>query len=123
MTKISLRSHPEVLFANSSNNIEMILRIENPQDHPIWVETDVSIPENLSLSPNTSLKKGRVRIGIIGKNEYLEKAIRIYGSQLTSAQQYQGTLVLYFFNKDGVIENRLEHPFEVKCEIKKEATF
>jgi hypothetical protein len=122
MVSLSIRNHPEVLFAYSANYIEVILRVENPAQHPIWAEADLVVPENLSLSPNTALKKGRVRIGIVAKNEYLEKAVRVYSGAYTNPQMYRCNATLYIFNHDGVIDQRMEKAVDIRCEAKKEAS-
>lgn len=122
MVKLSIRSHPEVLFGFSSNHVELVLRVENHDKHPVWAEADVKVPERISLSPNTHLGKGRLRVGIIGKGEFLEKAVRLYGNSLTNPQMYQCGITLYAFNKDGIIDSRLEKSFNLRCELKKEAS-
>lgn len=122
VVKLSLRSHPDVLFAYSINYVEVILRVENPADHPMWAEADIAAPEKLSLSPDSALRKGRVRVGIVGKNEFLEKAVRVYGNSFTNPQMYRINTTLYFFNKDGVIDGRMEKSLDIRCEMKKEAS-
>jgi hypothetical protein len=102
--------------------VELILRVENESDHPIWAEAEIAVPEQLSLSPNNGLRKGRVRVGIVGKSEFLEKAVRVYSSSLTNPQMYKCSTTLFVFNKDGVIEGRIERSSNLRCELKKEAT-
>jgi len=120
LVNLTIRNHPNVLFGYSVNHIEMILRVENSGGQVLWAEADVSVPENISLSPNGNLRKGRVRVGIIGPKEFLEKAIRIYGTSYTNPQVYRCKTTLYLFNKDGVIENRVEKSSDIRCELKKE---
>jgi len=122
VVNLSLRCHPEVLFGYSSSHVELILRVENNTLHPLWAEADVNVPEHISLAPGAPLKKGRVRVGIIGKKEFLEKSVRVYSTTLTSPQIYRCNITLYVFNKDGVIDTRLEKPVDIRCEIKKEAS-
>jgi hypothetical protein len=122
VVNLAIRHHPDVLFGYSNNYIELIMRVENPGDHPVWAEADVSVPERLSLSPNNPLRKGRVRVGIIGKSEFLEKSVRVYGNSFTAPQMYKCGVTLYVFNKDGVIDSRLEKPTNVRVEMKKEAS-
>lgn len=119
---LSARYHPDVLFGYSSSHVELIIRVENPSLHQVWAEADVSVPEKLSLSPNNALKKGRVRIGIVGSKEFLEKAVKVYGTQTTGPQVYRCNVTLYLFNRDGVIDKRIEKPVDLRCELKKEAS-
>ncbi len=110
-----------MLFGFSSNYIELILRVENSGVSPMWIEAEIHVPENLSLSPNNSLRKGRLRIGIVSKSEFLEKSTRIYSNSLTNPKMYRCNVTLYSFSKDGVIENRVDKPINIRCEIKKQA--
>lgn len=120
MVTISVRSHPDVIFAYMQNYTNIIVRLENHGAGPIWCETDVKTPENISLSPTSDLRKGRVRIGILEKKEFIEKSIRVFAGSYTSPQMYQIEVTLYVFNKDGVIETRMEKKIEIRCEVKKE---
>ena len=122
LVNITLRTHPDVLFAFSINHIELITRVENHNEHPIWVEAEISVPEKLSLSPDSPLRKGRVRIGIIEKNQFLEKAVRVYANSFTNPQMYKVDSTVFLFNKDGVIDARLEKSLNIRCEMKKKAT-
>lgn len=122
MVNLTIRNHPDVLFAYSANHVEVILRVENPAAEAIWAEADLSVPENLSLSPDSRLRKGRVRVGIVGRKEFLEKAVRVYGGSYTSPQMYRCNATLYVFNRDGVIGQRLEKSLDVRCEAKKAAS-
>lgn len=115
--------HPDVLFAYLNNYVELIIRVENRGKGALWSEADIKVPEKISLSPNSELRKGRVRIGIIDSKEYLEKAVRIYANGYTNPQVYRGKVILYVFDKDGVIQSRMEKPFDARVEMKKEASF
>ncbi len=122
MANLEIRTHPNVIFAYTPNHVEMILRVEN-NHHTCWAEADIHVPERLSLSPDkdNNLRKGRVRVGIVESNQYLEKAVRIYSNTYTNPQMYRCKITLYVYNKDGVIESRLEKPIDIRCEMKKNA--
>ncbi len=120
MNKLELRVHPNVIFAYHPNHIEMIIRVEN-HGETAWTEAELTVPERLSLSPDNSLRKGRVRIGIVEHNHFLEKAIRMYANTYTNPQMYRCKVTLYVYNKDGVIGARLENSIDIRCEIKKNA--
>ncbi len=119
---LKVRTHPNIIFAYSANHAEVILRVENRGKEPVWCEADIKVPEKLSLSPTSELGRGRVRLGIVTKKEYLEKAVRIFANNYTNPQVYRVTLTLYIFSKDGVIETRLEKHVDIRCELKKEET-
>jgi len=120
MVDFKLRLHPNVLFAYSQNHVEVIVRLENRGTEPAWCEAEVKVPDGISLSPAGPLSKGRLRLGIVTKKEYLEKAVRIFANNYTAPQIYRALFTLFVFNKDGVIEKRIEKPIDIRCEIKKE---
>lgn len=120
MPDVNLRTHPSLLLSYTPNHVDIIVRIENKSEHIFWAEADISVPEKLSLSPDNSLKKGRLRLGIVEKNQYIEKSAKVYANAYTNPQMYRCKATVYFYNKDGVIENRLEKPIDLRCEIKKQ---
>lgn len=120
MIDFSLRLHPDIMFAYQQNYANLIIRVENRGDNHVWCEGDIKVPDGLSLSPTNTLVKGRVRMGILGKNEFLEKSVRIFATQYTAPQVYQAGATVYVFNKDGIIESRMEKKIEIRCERKKE---
>lgn len=122
MIELSARIHPNVLFAYCQNFVNLIIRVENRSNDIFWCEADVKVPDNLSLNPTSELSKGRVRIGILEKKEFIEKSVRVFAGQYTPPQVYQVNITLYLFNKDGIIETRLEKKIEIGCEVKKEET-
>jgi len=120
LIKFQLRTHPEVLFCYNNNHVELISRVEYKGEHPIWAEADVKVPEKLSLSPDNELRKGRVRLGVVSDKEFIEKGVRIYANKYTAPQMYKCAVTLFIYNKDGVIERRLEKAVNLRCERKKE---
>ncbi len=122
MPNLTLRTHPQIVFAYSPNHIEVIVRVENDGKEKYWAEADINVPERLSLSPDNSLRKGRVRIGIVDGSEYIEKSVRVYANTYTNPQMYRCTIALYLYNKDGIIQTRMDKPIDIRCEIKKPNT-
>lgn len=122
MIKLDLRMHPDVLFSYSAHHVELIARVENRGGGPVWAEADIKVPEKLSLGPDSALRKGRVRIGIVGSNEFIEKSVRVYSGKYTNPQMYRCGVTLYTYSRDGIIEARLEKSADVRCEPRKEAS-
>ncbi|MFH2106457.1 MAG: hypothetical protein ABII22_04300 [Candidatus Micrarchaeota archaeon] len=118
MAELLVKTHPEVLFANMQNSIDIILRMEN-KGQVCWAEADVNVPEKISLSPTSQLGKGRIRIGIIDSGAFLEKAIKVYASSDTEPGTYDCNIILFTYNKDGVVEERLEKTADIQCEPKR----
>ncbi len=122
MVSFDVVTHPDVIFAYSPNYVESTIKVGNPVGESAWAEADVYVASKLSLSPDNLLRKGRVRVGVLEKNESREKAVRIYANPYTSPQVYRCKIVLYVYSKDGVIASRLEKAVDIRCELKKEAT-
>ncbi|MGV8085666.1 MAG: hypothetical protein ACP5N9_05440 [Candidatus Bilamarchaeum sp.] len=120
MIDFSTRFHPDVLFSYSSNHSDLILRVENSSAGVVWSEAEILVPEGISLSHDGKVHKGRIRIGIISNKEFIEKSVKIYASRMTPAQKYLCTVVLFGFDKDGIIKNRIEKQIDIKVEGKKE---
>jgi len=83
------------------------------------MEADVVLPERLSLSPDNRLQKGRIRLGIVDRDQSFEKNVRIYANNYTKPQMYRCKAVVYTYSRDGVIDKRMEKPVDIRCELKK----
>ncbi len=118
--KTTVKLHPETVYARMQNDVSLILRVEN-KGETRWVEADVHLPEKLSLAPDTHLRKGRMRVGIVETGEALEKTVKIYATAYTDAQLYCCKVTVFTYDRDGVIDNRIEVPFSLKCEEQKPA--
>jgi hypothetical protein len=121
MLSLTLRTHPDVLFAHSSNSIELILNAENQGGPLCWAEADVILPDTLSLGPDTNLRKGRLRLGILKKDQKNEKTTKVHASSFTKPQMYRCKVILFSYDKEGVIASRLEKTVDIRCEMKKES--
>ena len=120
MFDFTARFHPDVLFSYSQNHTDLILRVENKSPNIVWTEAEVITTEGISLSHDGRVSKGRIRIGILSNKEFIEKSVRIYASKMTPAQMYRCDLILFVFDKDGVIKSRIEKKISIKVESKKE---
>ncbi len=119
MINFDVRVHPNVIFGYSTNFIELIIKAENKGEESRWSEANISVPDKLSLSHDSMLKKARVRIGIIEKGAMLEKNLKIYAGEYTNPQMYRCKVTLYTYDKNGVVDMRLEKPVDIRCELKK----
>lgn len=116
--KASVKTHPKMIYARMHNEVSLVLRVEN-QGNARWVEAEVHVPEKLSLASDTGLHKGRMRVGIVENDESLEKTVKIYASAYTDAQEYPCTLTVFTYDKDGVIDERIDVQFTLKAEEQK----
>lgn len=118
--EVKVKVYPETIYARIQNYVQIIIRLENNGDVR-WVEAELRVPEKLSLAPNTHLSEGRIRAGIVEKGEALEKSVRIYANAYTDAQIYPCKLTVFTYDKDAVIDERIELEFNLKCEEQKPA--
>jgi hypothetical protein len=119
MVNFDVRVHPGVMFAYSQNFVELIINAANEGGESRWCEANIHVPEKLSLSPDNALRKARMRVGIIEKDARLEKNLRIYAGELTNPQMYRCKITLYTYDKNGVVDMRLEKGIDIRCEVKK----
>jgi hypothetical protein len=119
MVNLSLKIHPQVLFCYNANHVDLTVRAENKAGETCWMEADVHVPEMLSVSPTSKIDKGRVRMGILGKKEFIEKSVKVYANMYTQPQIYRVNVIIYAYDKDGVISKRIEKSIDVRCELKK----
>lgn len=120
-TNVFLNIHPDVLFAYKQNSLELVLIVENRSDQTLWGEADIIVPPQLSLFPESSLQRGRVRMGILNGHERIEKSVRLYGTTLTNPGKYKVSVTVYLFDKDGVISERIDDAIDITCEVQKPA--
>lgn len=112
--ELHVEVHPPEIQAKKRAEALLLVRIRNNKRGTRWYEGVIELPPSLSLSYDYTLRKARVRFGILRKNEFLEKAIRIYSSPHTKADVYPGSLVVFSYDKDGVVSERMEVTFTLK---------
>ena len=98
------------------NEVELELAVKNEGQEPRWIEADVVVPEAISLAPDRSLSKGRVRIGVALPGEKISKRLKIYGGASSYPDKYAIRLTFYGYGKDGTIAERCELKSELRCE-------
>ena len=112
--ELYVKVHPPEIPAKKRTEALLLVRLRNNKRGARWYEGVVELPPALSLSYDYTLRKARIRFGILRRNEFLEKAIRIYSSPHTRADVYPGKLIVLAYDKDGVIAERMEVTFTVK---------
>ncbi len=98
------------------NSVEMEVSIRNDGGSPLWVEADIATPDAVSLAPDRSLSKARMRIGIALPGGKASKKIKIYGGAGSYPDTYAIRLTFYGYGADGTIAERLEFRSELRCE-------
>jgi len=118
MPVFHLRSsfQPLRLTAFIRNDVEMRLEIENLSEELLWVETEVGVPDSVSLAPNRDLEKARLRVGIIPPKTRREVMARIYASGKSYPDSYKIAVALFGFGRDGALYAREDKQVELRCE-------
>ena len=119
MVNFDVRVHPPVVFAYSPNSVDIIIKAQNNGGESRWCEANLHVPDKLSLSPDSALKKARMRVGIIEKGDEFEKSVKVYSNSYTNPQMYRCKVTLYTYDKRGIIDTRMEKSIDIRCEVKK----
>jgi len=98
------------------SEVEMDVTVKNEGNAPLWVESDLVIPEAISLAPDKMLSHGRMRIGIALPGERISKKIRIFGGASSYPDTYALRLTFFGYGKDGTILERCEMRADLRCE-------
>lgn len=115
MFKIALRFYPVRIIAFIKNETEMDIAVENKGEESHWIETDVLLPEELSLAPDRLLRNGRLRLGIVEPGETKTTRCKIYANSKTYPGTYRIGVIGYSFNKEGVVARKDETKTELRC--------
>jgi len=98
------------------SEVEMEVTVKNEGNAPLWVESDLVIPEAISLAPDKMLSHGRMRIGIALPGERISKKIHIFGGASSYPDTYALRLTFFGYGKDGTILERCEMRADLRCE-------
>ncbi len=116
MLNPSTHFSPIRMEAYVRNEVEMELSVKNDGGTPRWVEADIEVPGAVSLAPDRSLAKARVRVGIALMGEKISKKIKVYGGAGSYPDTYTIRLTFYGYDKEGTIVERTEFKSELRCE-------
>jgi len=116
LLKISSRFYPIRLNAFMRSEAELSIEVENTTDLTLWFECDVLLPDAISLAPDRSLGKGRLRVGIIDPRGKGTGKCKIYAGVKSYPDRYPIQLIAYAYGRDGAIIGREESKTELRCE-------
>lgn len=116
MLNPSTHFSPIRMAAYARNEVEMEVLVRNEGGEPRWVECDVTVPEAVSLAPDRSLPKGRMRMGIVLPRDRISKKMKIYGGASSYPDTYAIRLIIFGYGVDGSIAERCELKSELRCE-------
>lgn len=116
IVEINAKTEPEVLKAYSKNEALLSLTFESRDSSKIlWCESEIHVDTPLSLAPDRELQVGKTRIGILKPGAKIEKQIKLYTRPNNFPDDYKLNVVLYAYDEDGAIAERIEHSDTVKC--------
>lgn len=113
--EVLAKIHPSEINANQFSDTQLIIRIRNDKKGQFWYEGEVNVPNQLSLTPDQSLSKAKIRFGILKKDGEIEKYVKVYGSKYTDASNYSIALNIYEYDKDGAVSDRKDLGIEIQC--------
>ncbi|MCD6279934.1 hypothetical protein J7J26_04165 [Candidatus Micrarchaeota archaeon] len=113
---VSTEFYPIRLVAYRSNYVELMLKVKNKTSEPIWIETDILLPDALSLSETKPITKARVRVGLLFSNDTITKPIKIYGNIVTYPNNYHVHLNVNGYDKYGRQKSRQTSEATLRCE-------
>ena len=116
MLNPSTHFSPIRMAAYVRNEVEMDVLVRNEGEEPRWVECDVAVPDAVSLAPDRSLSKGRMRIGIVLPRGRISKKMKIYGGASSYPDTYAIRLTVFGYGADGAISERYELKSELRCD-------
>ena len=116
LLRMTTHFFPMRLIAFRRNYVEMEVTVLNKGSEPYWIESDIEIPDPISLAPDKHVTRGRARLGIVFPNRELSKRIKIYGGMGSYPDTYKIRMTFYGFDTRGVISIRADKKATLRCE-------
>ncbi|MCC7570875.1 hypothetical protein KO465_06040 [Candidatus Micrarchaeota archaeon] len=113
--RVSTKIYPLRVIAYTNTSVDVTFFLQNQLNEILWLECDMEIPENLSLSNKSRVTKGRMRIGIMGPRDTIEKPIKIYSTPITYPDVYNIKCNIRVFNRFGAELDSVDHRFNIRC--------
>jgi hypothetical protein len=115
-TIVSVNIEPSTLKAYSKNEAVLNITVTSQNDQVLWCESEISVNSPLSLSFDSELARGKVRVGIVEPNQTISKKINIYTRPNNFPDEYEVSLLFFIYDKDGAIFERIEQKVPVICQ-------
>lgn len=112
---ISVQFEPKTLKAYSRNTAQMDITVSNTTDNTYWSECEIHLQSPLSLAMDSELNSARTRIGILKPNSGAKKAVNLYTRPQNYPDEYPLTIVVYIYDGDGAIAERMEKKVAIHC--------
>ncbi|MEM0149357.1 MAG: hypothetical protein QXW10_00470 [Candidatus Micrarchaeaceae archaeon] len=116
IVEISAHTEPQELRAYMKNEALLSLTFESKDSSRIlWCESEIHVENPLSLAPDKELLVGKARVGIIKPNGKVSKQVKLYTRPNNFPDDYKYSIVLYAYDEDGAIAERIEYSNAIKC--------
>ncbi|MCL4381011.1 MAG: hypothetical protein M1331_03060 [Candidatus Marsarchaeota archaeon] len=115
-TIVSVNIEPAMLKAYSKNEAMLHINVASKSDQILWCESEISVNSPLSLSFDSELAKGKIRIGIVEPHHAISKKVNIYTRPNNFPDEYEINLLLFIYDRDGAIFERIEQKVPVICQ-------
>jgi hypothetical protein len=114
--EISADFSPQKLKAYSRNEVIASITVKNLSDvNTYWCECDVNVTPPLTLSHDSELSLGRIRIGILKPKGIIRKQVKVYTRPNNYPDEYKISVVSFIYEEDGTISERGEHRMLIPC--------
>lgn len=110
-----MQFNPLQIAAGKRSEVEMELIFQNDGEGPLWVECDITAPPTLSLAPDKEMNAGRTRMGIAIAGGTCSKKVKLYAGAPTFAGAHSISLVVFAYDNEAVISQRIEEKFDVNA--------
>ena len=105
-----------MLKAYSKNEAMLHINVTSQNDQVLWCESEISVNSPLSLSFDSELARGKVRIGLLDPSQTVSKKINIYTRPNNFPDEYEVNLLFFIYDKDGAIFERIEQKVPIVCQ-------
>ena len=121
MATVELKTsfEPEELKAFMKNEFRMKVEFRNHDpEKTYWCESDIVAKAPLSLAHDMPLENGRIRIGLLKPNATINKVVNLYTLPNNFPDSYRINFVVYLYDEDGTISDRIEEASSIECKQK-----
>ena len=121
MATVELKTsfEPEELRAFMKNEFRMKVEFRNSDpERMYWCESDIIAKAPLSLAHDMPMENGRIRIGLLRPNSTVNKVVNLYTLPNNFPDSYRINFVVYLYDEDGTISDRIEEASSIECRQK-----
>ncbi|MCL4383019.1 hypothetical protein M1278_00050 [Candidatus Marsarchaeota archaeon] len=112
---IKTEIQPSALKAFSKNEVVLFIEVFNPTSQILWGESEINVNSPLSLSFDSELNKGKMRVGILEPNQKKQKKLNIYTKQNNYPDDYKINMIFFVYDTDGAIFERIDQQVILPC--------